>query len=110
MTKTINNLVVVSDLHIGCGLGLCHPDGCKLEVGGTYHPSRLQLVVWGWWREFWERWVPMIVKGEPYAVCINGDAIDGGAHHGNTTHIAANPDDEREHARRILKPDRKSVV
>jgi len=102
--KGVNNVIVVSDLHINCRLGLCPPAGADLDEGGAYKPSRLQMVVWSWWEEFWGEWVPHVTKGEPYAVVVNGDAVDGGAHHGNTTHISANYDDQERLALKVLRP------
>ncbi|GAF68288.1 unnamed protein product, partial [marine sediment metagenome] len=76
------NLIVVSDLHCGCRLGLCHPKGVYLDDGGTYLPSKIQKKVWKWWREFWDEWVPTITRGEPWDLVVNGDALDG-VHHNN---------------------------
>lgn len=66
-------------------------------------PSRIQLVVWEWWREFWEEWVPAATKGEPYAVVHNGDAIDG-VHHNSTTQMSHNLQDQVDLAYDILAP------
>jgi hypothetical protein len=104
MRVYVNNLIVVSDLHMICRLGLCPPDGVDLDDGGRYLPSRLQKIVWGWWEEFWGEWVPMVTRGEPYAVCVNGDAVDGGAHHNNTTHISDNHEDQKRLALKVLRP------
>jgi hypothetical protein len=99
----LNNVVVVSDLHCGCRLGLCPPDGVQLDDGGRYMPSRLQLVVWDWWIEFWESWVPKVVRGERYAVVVNGDVIDG-VHHKATTQISHNLEDQCRVAYEVLGP------
>lgn len=104
MSEHINNLVVVSDLHMICRLGLCPPDGIDLDDGGHYQPSELQRRVWDMWEHFWRDWVPMATRGEPYAVVLNGDAVDGGAHHGNTTHISDNKNDQERMALRVLEP------
>jgi len=48
----INNLIVVSDIHCGCKLGLCPPGDIPLDEG-FYRASVLQQKVWGWWTEFW---------------------------------------------------------
>lgn len=103
--RSVNNLVVVSDQHMICRLGLFPSKfRLKLDSGGWYAPSRLQKIVWGWWEEFWKEWVPDVTRGEPYSVAIGGDAVDGGAHHGNTTHISANTDDQERLALEVLKP------
>jgi hypothetical protein len=105
MAEPVRNLVVVSDLHLGCRLGL-FPAGfsMRLDDGGTYRASRLQRIVWRWWEEFWGEWVPSVTRGEPFSVVINGDSVDGGAHHGNVTHISANLEDQERLALHVLKP------
>ncbi len=104
----INNLIVISDLHCGCRLGLCPPDPVPLDDGGTYHASKLQLKVWKWWREFWDKWVPKVCHGEPYAVLVNGDSLDG-VHHGSTTQISNNLADQAVVAYAALKPVREKA-
>ena len=54
--KHLNNLVVVSDLHAGCRVGLCPPDGARMDDGGRYRPSRLQRKMWRMWRESMMPW------------------------------------------------------
>ena len=97
------NLIVVSDLHCGCRLGLCPPEGAALDDGGRYMPSRLQKKVWTWWREFWDEWVPRVTRNEPWDLCVNGDAIDG-VHHGSVTQISHNLEDQGELAYCVLRP------
>ena len=85
MAKTKpRSLVVVSDTHSGCRVGLIHPDGIRLDGGGRYLPSAMQLKMWALWREFWDEWVPEVTRGEPYDIVHNGDVIDG-VHHNATT-------------------------
>lgn len=103
MAKPINNIVVVSDTHCGSRLGLCPPTGAALDDGGRYMPSRLQKVVWKWWEEFWNEWVPQVTHKEPYAVVINGDAIEG-VHHRDTSTISQNLEDQCEIAYEVLAP------
>jgi hypothetical protein len=55
------------------------------------------------WRHFWETFVPLSTKGEPYAVAINGDIVDG-VHHGSTTQWSWNLTDQCRVAQRILEP------
>jgi hypothetical protein len=97
------NLIVFSDAHIGCRLGLCRPEGAKLDDGGTYMPSRLQMVTWEWWTEFWTDWVPRVTRGEPYDVVLNGDALEG-IHHNAVTQISHNLNDQFRLAMEILEP------
>lgn len=103
MTKKHHNLVIVSDTHFGCRLGLCPPESVRLDDGGTYHASKAQREVWKLWREYWESWVPNVVKGEPWDFCHNGDVIDG-VHHSSTTQISHNIQDQLLIAQSALKP------
>jgi hypothetical protein len=99
----VNNLVIISDLHAGCKLGLCPPGPVPLDEGGSYQPSEFQRIVWGYWNEFWNVWVPDVTRGEPYAVCLNGDALDG-RHHGSVTQVSQNLADQSSIASAILIP------
>jgi len=101
---SVNNVIVVSDLHCGCRMGLCPPGKHHLDEGGTYEPSKLQLKMWEWWREFWDEWVPKVTRGEPYAIVLNGDMIDG-EHHGSKTPISTNINDQRHIAQKALRPE-----
>ncbi len=101
--STINNLVVISDIHVGCRTSLVPPEGFKLDDGGRYMPSDLQLKMWKLWEEFWGEFVPFATRGEPYIVCFNGDALDG-VHHGSTHQWSHNMEDQRRCAESILAP------
>jgi len=99
----INNLVVISDIHAGCKLALCPKGGVQLDEGGIYMPSKPQQKLWVMWEYFWDKWVPMVTRGEPYAVVCNGDAVDG-VHHNSVTQITHNLTDQGKIAYEILKP------
>lgn len=103
-TRPVRNVIVVSDLHSGCRLGLCPPEGVILDDGGPCMPSTLQLKVWTMWREFFDVWVPQVTHGEPYVLVCNGDAIDG-VHHGSTTQMSQNIEDQVKVARACLLPE-----
>lgn len=97
-----NRIVVVSDLHAGCRMGLCPKGGVQLDDGGVYEPSQLQLKVWQMWEHFWDKFVPEhCPKG--FTLVVNGDAIEG-SHHGATTSVSANPADQVRIAYEILLP------
>ena len=98
----VRSIVVISDTHCGCQLGLC-PASVRLDGGGTYNASRLQNVVRGWYDEFWREFVPAATKGEPFAVVMNGDCLDG-VHHNATTQITHNWNDQRNIAQTMLEP------
>jgi hypothetical protein len=98
------NLVVVSDTHCGCRLGIAPPGSMPLDGGGTYAPSEFQLKMWAYWREFWDVWVPQATHGEPFDLVHNGDAIDG-SHHHSTTQISHNIEDQIRIAEAVLRPE-----
>ena len=98
----VNNVIVISDLHAGCQLGLC-PDEVHLDSGGSYKSSFLQKKVMAMWGHFWDEWVIEVSKGEPFDVIMNGDAIDGD-HHNAKTQITHNLNDQIEIAYTLLAP------
>ena len=103
-SPAVRQAIVVSDLHCGCKLGLCPPYKIQLDEGGYYEASDLQKKVWEiWQKEFWSEWVPVVTRGEPFAVVINSDATDG-VHHGATTQISHNLSDQRRIAKLVLEP------
>lgn len=77
---SVRNVVIVSDLHSNSQLGLCPPDGVRLDDGGRYTPSRLQVRLWEYWSEFVGEWLPTATRGEPFDLIVNGDAVDGKPH------------------------------
>lgn len=103
--KQINCLVVVSDIHAGCRVALCGSGPIQLDDGGTYTPSAMQSKLYSWWEEFWGEWVPQATDGEPFAVAVNGDVVDG-VHHQTVTQISQNLVDQQNIAVNLLKPVR----
>jgi len=102
----IRNIIVTSDTHCGCQLGL-FPKSLRipLDSGGFYTGSPLQMKVWSYWEEFWKKWVPMVTKGEPFIWVLNGDAIDG-IHHNAVTQITQNMADQIVIAEKCFEPIR----
>ena len=103
MDEKVNNIIVISDLHCGCRLGLHPPGELILDLGMRSFPSRLQLKLWSIWHEFCNEWVPNVTKGEPFDLVVNGDSTDG-AHHGSVTQISQNIIDQKRIALAILEP------
>ena len=101
MPVKINNLVIVSDLHCGCRLGLCPPRGIRLDDGGRYEPSNFQKKIWKYWQHFWDVFVPEATRNESFGILINGDAIEG-VHHRSTTQISHNLEDQKHIAVEVL--------
>jgi len=98
----VNNIVVISDTHCGCRLGLCPPK-VTLDENGVYEHSPLQEKVWGMWKYFHDEWIPEVTQDEDYILVHNGDAIDG-EHHKSVTQISHNIDDQINIARECLEP------
>ncbi len=99
----INNIIVISDQHFGCEMGLFPLDKFRLDGGGYYYPSPLQKKVRWMWDYFWKEWVPEVTKGEDYIVVNNGDAIDG-VHHGSVTQFSQNLAVQKDFAVTCLLP------
>lgn len=96
-------LVVVSDIHAGCQMGLCPPRGVRLDGNGRYLPNVVQRQVYAWWREFWDEFVPDAVHHGAYDVLVNGDLIDN-EHHGVKSLISNNIEVQRRIAVELLEP------
>ena len=99
------NLVVVSDLHCGCGLGLFPDKTLSLSDEKQLSPSPFQRKLLRMWRSFWDEFVPSELGNEPFCVVCNGDAIDG-VHHNSTSQITHNMADQVEIAHQMLAPIR----
>ena len=102
--RPVRNLVVISDTHCGCRLGLCGPGDIPLDDGGTYRASKFQAKLYSVWRQFWDEWVPEATRSEPYNVVVNGDALEG-CHHRATTTISNNFEDQIRIAETVLRPE-----
>lgn len=100
----VRNLIVISDTHGGCRMALLHPEGAVVDGGNRVMPSDFQIKLWAMWREFWDEWVPEVTRGEPYDICHNGDGIEG-VHHGSTTQLSHNLEDQQRIAEAVLKPE-----
>jgi hypothetical protein len=75
-----------------------------LDDGGAYIASPFQRLLWANWRAFWDEWVPVVTRGEPYDMCMNGDAIDG-VHHRSTHQVSHNIEDQLRIAQAVLQPE-----
>lgn len=99
--KPARQIVVIADTHCNSTIGLCRPEGHRLDDGGTYLPSRFQRKLWALFEELRGEWIPRVTKGEPWDLVINGDAIDGD-HHKTPTIISRNMQDQFRVARETL--------
>lgn len=100
--KPLNNLIVISDEHCGCRLGLCPPK-IQLDDGAIYQQTPIQKDIWKRWLLFWNKWVPIVTREEPFVVVNNGDALDG-KHHNAVTQISQNLTDQARIAKEVLRP------
>lgn len=96
-------IVITSDTHFGDRTALCHPDGAKLDGGGFFKPSKLQIKIYKMWEYFWNEWVPRVTDGKPYDWVHNGDVIDG-VHHNSTHQWSHNMQDQRMAAFKVMQP------
>jgi len=70
--------IVISDTHVGSYMGLCPPDGIRLDNGAMMTPNKYQRFLWECWQDLWENWVPKTCKGAKKKILVhNGDAIQG---------------------------------
>jgi hypothetical protein len=104
-TQKTNNLIIISDLHGGCKFGMCPKNGITLVGGGKYMPNRFQLLLYQYWEEFWNEWVPDVTKGEGYSIVVNGDVVDN-RHHNSITQFSHDLNDHKNTAIEILEPIR----
>ena len=88
-----HQVIVISDTHCGCRLGLYPEEPVIVDDGGPYLQGPTQRFIWKHWRTFWDEWVPLVTKGEPFVVVHNGDAIDGVPHRA-TTPVSTNMHDQ----------------
>jgi len=101
--KTPLGAVIISDLHCGSVVGLW-PDnhitstGNKIGLGNNIH----QKWLWQCWNDI-EVKIKDHFKGEPFALIINGDCIEG-RHHGTTEIVVALNLDHALAAIECLKP------
>ena len=100
--KPVRYVAVVSDLHVGCRMALMPRNGIAVDDGTLVSPTPMQLKLNDMWDEFW-RWVRAESRGEPFAVVVNGDALEG-VHHNAVTPWSQNHDDQRRACETILRP------
>jgi hypothetical protein len=110
-------LAVTSDQHACSTLGLCPPEGVRFDDGGRYDPSKVQRWLWENWLDFWKHVGKVRDQSKARLICVyNGDATDGGAHHGTTQTISSDPEVQGYVAERVfsvprdLKPHKSYMV
>ena len=100
-----NNVVIISDIHGGCRLGLYPPEPVLMDEApeGGWSQTPFQARLWEFWTYFWDKWVPEATKKEKYSVIFNGDALDG-VHHNAVHQITHNLSDQANIAEAVLRP------
>jgi hypothetical protein len=109
-------LAVTSDIHAGSTLAPCPPEGVRLDDGGQYIPSKVQLWQWDCWEDYWAKVAAQVkrLKADLW-VAFNGDAVEGD-HHGTSQIISRNLEAQTYVAERVfsvplgLEPVRTFVV
>lgn len=102
MDKKIKLALVVSDLHCGSTCGLLPPDFETFE-GNKVSQSPIQKWLWSCWVDATQKWLPSVVGSDPYALIVNGDAIEGN-HHGTKEVISPDANDHAQAALIALQP------
>ena len=69
---------VLSDLHCGSTLAVMPPGFVTLE-GNSVALNPVQQWLWKCWQET-HKWILETAAGEPFALVINGDLIEGNHH------------------------------
>jgi len=105
--NSIRALVVIGDTHCGSSAAIM-PPGSLLRDGQAVKLSPEQKMLWGWWNAFW-LFVARITKGQPYALVMNGDIVDG-AHHNCVQLVTNNVSQQRKIAVDLLRPQVKKAA
>lgn len=109
-------IAITSDHHTGSTVGVCPPEGVRLDDAGRYLPSKPQQWLWQCWEDYWG-WVAKLQREHKaeLTVVYNGDMTDGD-HHNTHQIISRNPDAQSYVADRVfgvpqaLRPKRLFVV
>lgn len=99
--KPIRQVVVVSDIHAGSTVAIC-PPVLELAEGLEVRPNALQSWFWQCWLDLLA-WIDQETGGEPFALILNGDLIEGD-HHRTDQIIGRNIADHLAVAEAVLEP------
>lgn len=88
---------------MGCKLGLCPPTA-EMDFGTSINQSQAQGVVWKWWREFHDEFVPWVTRGDKHILVHGGDIVDG-VHHRSTTQATQDLEAQESIAVAVLQPE-----
>lgn len=110
-------LAVTSDQQAGSTTALAPPEGVRLDDGGRYEPSELNVAIWRCWESYWSRVDHLRTQYQAKLYCLfNGDLIEG-RHHQSLQLIGAGHKEVQAYVidrifsvPQALKPDRLFVV
>ena len=99
--KPIQLAVLLSDLHCGSAAGLLGPDFVN-HKGNPVGQNAVQVFLWDCWRRA-QDYIGHVTDGDPYALVLNGDLIEG-IHHGAGEVVDNKVCDHVAIAEEILEP------
>lgn len=99
--------VVVSDLHVGCGMAIMPKGGFTCDSGIHVSPSPLQEKLYDRWENGFWPWVREQCP-DGFNVIVNGDLVDG-VHHQTVTQWSHNLLDQRRACVELLRPVREAA-
>jgi len=99
--KPIRKVAILSDLHSGSTVALCPPE-LTIAEGLEVRPNALQRWFWACWLDTLA-WLKAEAAGEPFALILNGDLIEGD-HHRTDQIIGRNISDHLAVAEAVLEP------
>lgn len=99
--KPLKLNVVISDIHCGSSVGLMPPDFVTVNDNEVVQ-NPVQRWLWDCWRRA-QDFVSDVADGDPFALTLNGDAIEG-VHHGTKQVISPDTKDHLACAVEVLKP------
>jgi hypothetical protein len=97
-------------------LGLCPPEGVRLDDDGAYNPSKAQRWLWANWLDYWAAVKATRDAHKAELRCIYNGDLSEGDHHGTSQIISRNPEPAAYVSERVfsvpgdLKPDRSFVI
>lgn len=100
-TRAIRTLVVISDVHCGSTRALL-PPGFETLEGQVVAQNATQRWLWECWLRA-NDFIAATANGDPYALIINGDLIEG-VHHGTKQIISPEVADHARAAIAVLEP------
>lgn len=99
--RRIDQVLVLSDLHVGSTVGLMPPGYVTLE-DQEIKLNAIQRFLWEAWQDM-TQWAESQLAGSNYAIVVNGDMIDGD-HHGTKQIWSKDTNDQISAAAMVMQP------